>query len=54
MALFISILSILAGFELLNFSKESCMRVLVVVDTVGFIQFGEISWLDSIHKELSA
>lgn len=54
MALFVSLLSFGAGLVLFNFSKESCMRILVVVDTVGLIQFGEISWLDSIHKELSA
>jgi hypothetical protein len=53
MALFISLLSMSTGSVLFNFSKESCSQVLVVVDTVGFIQLGEISGLDSIHKELA-
>jgi hypothetical protein len=54
MALFISLLSMSTGSELFNFSKKSCSQVLVVVDTVSFVNFGEISGMNSIHKELAA
>lgn len=54
MALFISLLSMSTGSVLFNFSKKSYSQVLVVVDTVSFIQLSEISGFDSIHKELAA
>ena len=42
------------GSVLLNFNEQSGIKVLVVIYAVGFVKFGEVSWLDSVHEELSA
>lgn len=53
-ALFFLFLSIFSPSELLNFYEQSGVQALALVDTVWFIKFCKLSWLNCIHKELVA
>ena len=53
MALSIHLLSSTLGSVLLNFNEQSSIKVLVVIDALDFVKFGEVSWADSVYKELT-